>query len=202
MKRYLVVTSALLLASCAGLPRSLRNEIAQEKERLQQAERQLKHSEETVRDDIAHSPDLFKDTPVVSEWPAKLQVARGTLDRASSDLQQLDKFSGRDQDRSARLLRDERSLRESALHDSEAVEEDAAKWLDFQKNVPHYLAELQRECDQIRAADLDPVTQTVTKAEQDWPAKKSVLDSRLATLRQSSGATETEWRNTEAARQD
>ena len=202
MKRYLVVTSALLLASCAGLPRSLRNEIAQEKERLQQAERQLKHSEETVRDDIAHSPDLFKGTPVVSEWPAKLQSARGTLDRASSDLLQLDKFSGRDQDRAERLLRDERSLRESALRDSESVEEDAAKWLDFQKNVPHYLAEMQREYDQIRAADLAPVTQTVTKAEQDWPAKKDVLDSRLATLRQSSEAAETQWRTTEAARQD
>ena len=206
MKRYLIVGAltacSLLLASCAGLPRSLRNEIAQEKERLQQAERQLKHSEETVRDDIAHSPDLFKGTPVISEWPAKLQSARGTLDRASSDLQQLDKFSGRDQDRAERLLRDERSLRESALRDSEAVEEDANKWLDFQKNVPHYLAEMQREYDQVRAADLDPVTQTVTKAEQDWPAKKSVLESRLATLRQSSEAAETQWRSTEAARQD
>jgi hypothetical protein len=202
MKRYLVIASALLLASCAGLPRSLRNEIAQEKERLQQAERQLKHSEETVRDDIAHAPDLFKGTPVVSEWPAKLQSARGTLDRANTDLQQLDKFSGRDQDRAARLLRDERSLRESALHDSEAVEEDAAKWLDFQKNVPHYLAEMQREYDQIHAADLAPVTQTVAKAEQDWPAKKGVLDSRLAALRQSSEAAETEWRTTETARQD
>ncbi len=202
MKRYLVIASALLLASCAGLPRSLRNEIAQEKERLQQAERQLKHSEETVRDDIAHAPDLFKGTPVVSEWPAKLQSARGTLDRANSDLQQLDKFSGRDQDRAERLLRDERSLRESALHDSEAVEEDAAKWLDFQKNVPHYLAEMQREYDQIHAADLAPVTQTVAKAEQDWPAKKAVLDSRLAALRQSSEAAETEWRTTETARQD
>ncbi len=155
-----------------------------------------------MRDDIAHSPDLFKGTPVVSEWPAKLQSARGTLDRASSDLQQLDKFSGRDQDRAERLLRDERSLRESALRDSEAVEEDANKWLDFQKNVPHYLAEMQREYDQIHAADLAPVTQTVTKAEQDWPAKKSVLDSRLATLRQSSEAAETQWRTTEAARQD
>ncbi len=202
MKRYVAISTALVLAACGGLPRSLRNEIAQEKERLQQAERQLKHSEETVRDDIAHSPDLFKGTPVVSEWPAKLQSARGTLDHANSDLQQLDKFSGRDQDGAERLLRDERSLRESALHDSEAVEEDAAKWLDFQKNIPHYLAEMQREYDQVHAADLDPVTQTVTKAEQDWPAKKGVLDSRLATLRQSSEAAETEWRATDAARQD
>ena len=202
MKRYVAISTALVLAACGGLPRSLRNEIAQEKERLQQAERQLKHSEETVRDAIAHAPDLFKGTPVVSEWPAKLQSARGTLDRASSDLQQLDKFSGRDQDRAERLLRDERSLRESALHDSEAVEEDANKWLDFQKNVPHYLGEMQREYDQIRAADLAPVTQTVTKAEQDWPAKKAVLDSRLATLRQSSDAAEAEWRTTEAAREE
>jgi hypothetical protein len=202
MKRYVAISTALVLAACGGLPRSLRNEIAQEKERLQQAERQLKHSEETVREDIAHSPDLFRGTPVVSAWPAKLQSAHGTLDRANGDLEQLDKFSGRDQARADRLLRDERSLRESALHDSEAVEEDANRWLDFQKNVPHYLAEMQREYDQVRAADLDPVTQSVTKAEQDWPAKKGVLDSRLTTLRQSSEAAETEWRTTETARQD
>ena len=206
MKRYLVVGAlaacSLWLAACGGLPRALRNEIAQEKERLQQAERQLKHSEETVRDNIAHSPDLFKGTPVVSEWPARLQSARGALNRANGDLQQLDKLSGRDQDRAERILRDERSLRESALRDSEAVEEDANKWLDFQKNIPHYLAEMQREYDQIRAADLAPVTQTVKKAGQDWPAKQSVLDGRLATLRQSSEAAETEWRTTETARQD
>jgi hypothetical protein len=206
MKRYLVAGAltacSLWLASCAGLPRSLRNDIAAEKERLQQADRQLKHSEETVRDDIAHSPDLFKGTPVTSEWPAKLQSARATLDRANSDLQQLDKFSGKDKDRAERLLRDERGLRESALRDSEAVEEDANKWLDFQRNVPHYLAVMQREYDQIHTADLAPVTQSVTKAEQDWPAKKDVLESRLATLRQSSDAAEMQWRATEAARQD
>jgi hypothetical protein len=202
MKRYVAIFAALLLAACGGLPRSLRNEISSEKDRLQQADRQLKLSEDTVRDDIAHSPDLFKGSTVETAWPAKLQAARTSLDRAREDLQQIDKLSGREKDRAERLLRDERSLRESALRDSEAVEEDASKWLDFQKNIPHYLAEMQREYDQIHAADLTPVSQTVAEAEQDWPAKKAVLDSRLATLRQSSEGAEAQWHATESARQD
>ncbi len=153
-----------------------------------------------MRDDIAHAPDLFNGTPVVTEWPAKLRSARTTLDRAKDDLQQLDKLT--DKDRAERLLRDERSLRESALHDSEAVEEDATKWLDFQKNIPHYLEAMQREYEDVHNADLTAVTQTVTKAEQDWPAKKDVLDGRLTALRQSSEAAESQWRATESARRD
>jgi hypothetical protein len=199
MKRYLAIAGALLLASCGGLPRSLRNEIAAEKDRLQQAGRQLQHSQETVRDDLAHAPDLFNGTSVSTEWPAKLQSAQASLDRAKNDFQQIEKA---DRKRAETLLRDERSLRESALRDSEAVEEEATKWLDFQRNVPHYLAVMQREYDEVRQADLTPVAATVAKAEQDWPAKRATLETRLAALRQSSEAAETEWRATESAREN
>jgi hypothetical protein len=61
---------------------------------------------------------------------------------------------------------------------------------------------MQHEYDDIHAVDLTPVAQAVQKAEQDWPAKKSVLDGRLATLRQVPNDAETQWRDTAAARQD
>ncbi len=202
-KRYFAIAGALLLASCGGLPRGLRNEIASEKDRLIQAEHQLQHSQETVREDLAHAPDLFNGTPVATEWPAKLQADQVALDRAKEDLRQLDKLH-RSSDRShaEQLLRDERSTRESALRDSEAVEEDATRWLDFQRNIPHYLTTMQREYDDIHHADLAAVTQTVQKAEQDWPAKKDALDNSLAALKQSVDAGEMQWTATEAARQD
>src|ERR1700721_128101 len=98
-KRYLVIVAAALLASCNGLPRSLRNEIAAEKDRLQQAENQLQHSQQTVRDDVAHTPDLFKGASVATEWPTRLQSEQTTLDRAKDDLRRLDKFTGADEKR-------------------------------------------------------------------------------------------------------
>jgi hypothetical protein len=197
--RFVAIAGALLLVSCGGLPRGLRNQIASERRGLQQTERQLQHSLDTVRDDIAHSPDLFKGASVSTEWPARLQSARGALDRAKNDLQQLDRVS--DPRRAEQLLSEERALRQSVARDAESVESDANSWLDFERNVPHYLAAMQREYDEIQAVDLTPVAETVQKAEQDWPAKKADLDGRLARLRQSSEAAETQWRATESARQ-
>ena len=56
--------SIVFLVSCGGLPRALRNQIASEKAALQQTDRQLQHALETVKEDLAHSPDLFKGTAV------------------------------------------------------------------------------------------------------------------------------------------
>ncbi len=200
-KRYVAIAGALLLVSCGGLPRALRNQIASEKAALQTTERQLQHSLQTVKDDIAHSPDLFRGTSVSTEWPARLQSARATLDRAKNDLQQFDRLN--DPRRAEQLLSEERALRQSVVRDAESVEADANSWLDFERNIPHYLTAMQREYDQIHAVDLTPVTAAVQKAEQDWPAKKADLEGRLATLKQSSAdAAGTEWRATESARQD
>ncbi|HTA47146.1 MAG TPA: hypothetical protein VK789_32105 [Bryobacteraceae bacterium] len=199
----LLACVSLLLASCNGLPPSIKRDIAAEKDRLQQAEHELQHSRETVRDDLAHTPDLFNGTAVATEWPAKLQADQTTLDRAKDDLRQLDKLTRvSDRSRAEQLLREERSLRESVLHDSEAVEEQATKWLDFQRNTPHYLALMQSEYDRIQNADLGPVKQTVEKAERDWPAKKDALDSRLAALQDREKSGESQWKATESARQD
>jgi hypothetical protein len=199
-KRYVAIAGALLLVSCGGLPRALRNQIASEKAALLQTERQLQHSLDTVKADIAHSPDLFRGAPVSAEWPARLQSARGTLDRAKNDLQQLDKLT--DVRRAEQLLSEERGLRQSVVRDAESVESDANSWLDFEKNIPHYLAAMQREYDEIHAVDLTPLAGVVQKAEQDWPAKKAALDGRLASLRQSEEAAGTQWTATESARKD
>jgi hypothetical protein len=211
-KRSVAIAGAFLLAllsvNCGStLPRALRNDIASEKESLQQAERQLQHSQDTLRDDLAHSPDLFKGAAVSAEWPSRLQTAHATLERAKSDVQRLDQLSRtsrnpEDARRAEELLREERGLRQSALRDSESVESDANSWLDFQRNLPHYLTTMQTEYDDIHNVDLAPVAEVVQKAGQDWPAKKTELDSRLASLRQLPVAAETQWRATEAARQD
>ena len=184
--------------SCGGLPRALRNQIAAGKDRAcSRRNASCSTRSKRCRTTSRIRPTCSRARPVSTEWPARLQSARGTLDRAKNDLQQLDKLS--DPRRAEQLLSEERGLRQSVVRDAESVEADANSWLDFERNVPHYLAAMQREYDEIHAVDLTPVSEVVQKAEQDWPAKKAALDGRLAALRQSSEAAETQWTATESA---
>jgi hypothetical protein len=207
-KRHAAVAGTfVLLAGCAGLPRNLRDEIAAEKNRLPQSEQQLQRAQSTLKEDLAHSPALFAGTPVSTEWPARLRSAQGSLDRAKDDLAQLDKLDrgGSQPDNVRRveaLLAEERKLRETAVQDSESVVSDASSWLDFERNVPHYVASMQQTYDDIHHVDLTPVSQAVQKAGQDWPAKKSALDGRFAALKQSSADADSQWNAIAAARQD
>lgn len=198
-KRTLAITGALLLVSCGALPRALRNQIASERTSLQQAQKQLQQVSDTVKQDFAHSPDLFKNTPVSTEWPSRLDSARAELDRAANDLRDIDKFAPQ---RAQQLVDEAHKLRQSAMADAQSVAADADNWLDFQRNQPHYLAVMQREYDQTRAVDLSPVSQAVQKAEQDWPAQKSTLDDRFSMLKQSQADAETRWQATATARAD
>ena len=195
----------LALTACGGLPRTLRNDIASENARLDQAEKQFERSAGNVRDDLSHAPELFNGAPEATGWPADLRAAKTKLDTAENDRRELAKLerSGDKQSllRAERLLSDEHRLREAALDDARAVEDKATRWLDFQRNTPHYLAKMQDEYDAIRAVDLAPVAKAVEKAEQDWPAKKADLETRLSLLKQEPAKAATEWQTTDAARQ-
>ncbi|HEX4275941.1 MAG TPA: hypothetical protein VHZ74_11325 [Bryobacteraceae bacterium] len=203
-----IAGTLLLLAGCAGsLPRELRNQIASEKTGLQQTEQQLKNSQAALKEDLAHSPALFAGTPVLTQWPTRLQSAQSSLDRARNDLDQLDKLGRASNNpenirRAKGLLGEERALRQSAVRESESVVSDATSWLDFERNVPHYVVSMQQTYDDIHHVDLTPVSQAVQKAGEDWPARKSALDGRFSALKQSSADADTQWSAIASARQD
>lgn len=210
MKRLetaLVAAALLWLAACAaGLPRSLRRDISYEHDKLRNAERQLERSNQTVHDDLAQDPSLFANTAVAAEWKAKLDAARAKLQSAQDADRQLEELTRRNRtdsrETAERLIVKERDLRESAVNDAQAVETAAAKWVTFKQNLSSNLANMQREFDGIRAVDLAPVSAQVEKAEQDWPAKKDALETRLAALREIPQDAQREWDVTAAARQD
>lgn len=205
----LVIVAALsvtgLLTGCAGLPRSVRQEIASESDRLEQARKQLRRTSDTIKDDLSKTPDLFKGTRVETEWPARLSVAKSKLDRADETRRELEKLRSGDRQsvlKAEGLLSDQRRLRQATLDEAVAVESEASRWLDFQRNIPHYLAKMQQERDQISKLDIAPLTLVVEKAEHDWPAKKSDLDSRLNTLRSAPERAERQWQASSTARQE
>src|SRR5271163_2890671 len=113
-KRFFLIPAALILASCGTLPRALRDDIAAEHDKLLQAERQLRHTSDDIKADLAKFPS--------ANWPSKLSAAQAELDRAKADGAELDKLvkdSGRIGIQEARrraesLLREERGLRQKA----------------------------------------------------------------------------------------
>ncbi|MES1257083.1 MAG: hypothetical protein ABUS51_01585 [Acidobacteriota bacterium] len=60
---------------------------------------------------------------------------------------------------------------------------------------------MQEAHDRIRAIDVAPVAAAVEKAERDWPAKKSDLDSRLNAIRSAPDRAEQQWQSSVAARE-
>ncbi|HVV46494.1 MAG TPA: hypothetical protein VHC72_14875, partial [Bryobacteraceae bacterium] len=115
---------SLWMAACGGLPRDIRSQIDSEKAAIVQAEWQLQHSQKALQEDLDHSPDLFRGAPVATEWPARLQAAKGKLEGARNDLKQLDNISGNDPQsvrRARQLLTQERGLRQSVISESQSV---------------------------------------------------------------------------------
>ncbi|MBV8551067.1 MAG: hypothetical protein JOY54_07180 [Acidobacteriaceae bacterium] len=206
-KSKLLLFGALILASCAGrLPQSVREDVASENQRLQEAERQIQRLQGRVHEDVAKAPDLFQNVSAPAEWDAAFADAHAKLrnaERAGSELTQLARRNRKDSlGQVNRLLGEVRELRSAAIRQAAAAEAAADKWLDVSHNPTYYLDKINREREEIRGMDLEPVTKTVHQAEQDWPAKKTDLDGRLAALLTIPKNVETEWSATQPARHD
>ena len=203
--KYVVVSGALLLTACARLPRELRNEIEAANHRLDQSVKDFDRTNAEVQDDLKRTPDLFNGTAVANEWPAALRSAKGKLDAANHDRQELDKLahsSGKQAEQRARqLITDEDKLRQSAIDTANAIDARANRWLDYQRNLPHYLAKMEEEHDSARSPNLTAVAARVEKAELDWPNKKDDLERRLTLLKTAPERAETEWNASAAARE-
>jgi hypothetical protein len=202
MKR-LAVFAAVLLTGCASLPRELRREIQDADNRLLQTQRQFQKTSEELKSDLNHAPDLFKS--VSSDWTSRLNIAKSKLDAAETDRRELkrldDNGSKNDIPRVRQLLGDEDRLRQTAIDEANRVEAQANRYLDFQRNLPHYLARMQEKHDAARNADFTAVTKVVEKAEQDWPDKKADLDHRLELLKSAPDRADQQWKATEAERE-
>ena len=203
MKRLVVFAAAVVLAGCASLPRELRHEIDEADNRLLQAQKQFKKTSDEITADLNHSPDLFK--AVASEWTGRLKAAKSRLDAAETDrreLKRLDEAGNKEAiPRVRQLLADEDRLRQAAVEEGNAVLARAVYWMDFQRNLPHYMAKMRDAHLGAHNADFSGVSKTVEKAEQDWPGKKADLEKRLGDLKSAPDRADREWTATEADRQ-
>ena len=193
MRRY-AITFALLAACDRGLPPSLERDISLENDRVpEHAERQVEKSETALNSNLAQAPDLFRGASEVAAWRASISGAKADLQAAKNDGRELAKLVERNRpdQRISQLLGDERRLRETALQKSQSVDQAAAKWLDYRRDPAAFVAKINSERQVLRTFDFAPVTQAVHRAEQDWPAKKIVLESRLSSLTDSAKTVDT-----------
>jgi hypothetical protein len=184
-KTIAVSTAFVVLTACvAGLPPSVRRDVSLENENLQTAEHEVAKSEAALNSDLAQAPDLFNGASEPAAWKASLSAAKTNLQAAENDGRELAKLVKRNRPdpRIAQLLADERSLRQTAVQKAKAVDQAAGKWLDYKHDPAAFTAKIKAERASIQAFDFAPVTQAVHRAEQDWPQKKSVLESRLSSL--------------------
>ncbi|MEP6713935.1 MAG: hypothetical protein ABJC09_00070 [Terriglobia bacterium] len=190
-KLGVLAVGALVLAACGGLPRSVRNEIASENEKLDSAAKQIDRYEKNVKE------EFVAGAATSPEWPARFREARLKLSNARTAAGELARLERRgDKEsvlRAQRLLGDQRRERMAAVEEAEGVEASANRWLDFEKNPAHAAAQMQSDYDAIHSFDLSPVEKVVARAEQDWPSKKSDLDRRLGSLRDIKQKAETQF---------
>ena len=205
-KFTLPVVAAVVLAGCvAGLPSALRQDISDEHERLLRAAQEIQHSQQTVNQEVASDPDLFRSTAAPAKWTAEFQNVTETLHTAEETDRDLNQLAARnragDRGRAESLLASERALRRQALDRSQAVVFAAGHWVNFRKDLPANLDRMRQEYTAVHSVDLSPLTKIVDQAENDWPNKKEVLDTRLNSIRGIQNDAETLWNKTTSERE-
>ena len=173
-----LVIFAILMACNKGLPPSLQRDVVLENDKIQSALQQVDKSESSLNN------DLLRGTPDSSGWRASLDDAKSDLHSAQNDGSELTRLVQRNRPdrRISQLLADEERLRQSALKKVQSVDQATVRWMDYKKDPAAFTATLDHERQTIKAFDVAPIAKVVHKAELDWPAKKSVLESKLTAL--------------------
>jgi hypothetical protein len=194
----------VLFAGFDNLPRKVRADIAAEAQQLPQTQKQFQSAQDQVTADLAADPDLFRAHDMSTAFPERFRIAAGELQGAERDAAALDKLlktnRRQDQPQAEQLLKEERALRAAALNEATAVQTEAQHWVDMKRNLPTELQQMAADHQTLQHWDFAPISAVVTRAETDWPQKKSDLDARLTALRAIPADGEQAWQSSDAAR--
>ncbi|MFN7996627.1 MAG: hypothetical protein U0Q18_23650 [Bryobacteraceae bacterium] len=194
----------VLFAGFDNLPRKLRADIDTELQQLPQTEKQFQSMRDEVTNDLSSDPDLFRAHSMNTVFPDRFRIAEAELNGARKDaktLQELVKANRRqDREQAERLLREETTLRSTALREATGVQTEARHWVDMKRNLPAELQQMEADHRTIQSWDFAPITSVVQRAETDWPAKKGDLEGRLGGLKSISQEAEKTWQSSDAMR--
>lgn len=194
----------VLFAGFDNLPRKVRADIAAESQQLPQTQKQFQSAQDEVTHDLSSDPDLFRAHDMNTAFPARLRIAAGEIQGAERDAAALDKLlkanRRQDEPQAEKLLKEESALRAAALNEASSVQTEAQHWVDMKRNLPTELQQMAADRQTLEHWDFAPIAAVVTRAETDWPQKKSDLDTRLTALRAIPADGEKAWQSSDAMR--
>ena len=194
----------VLFAGFDNLPRKVRADIAAESQQLPQTQKQFQSAQDEVTHDLSSDPDLFRAHDMNTAFPARLRIAAGEIQGAERDAAALDKLlkanRRQDEPQAEKLLKEESALRAAALNEATSVQTEAQHWVDMKRNLPTELQQMAADRQTLEHWDFAPIAAVVTRAETDWPQKKSDLDTRLTALRAIPADGEQAWQSSDAMR--
>jgi len=199
-----VMMVVVLFAGLDGLPRTVRAQIDAERTALATAQKQLQSARDEVTREVQADPALFGSVMAARQWPIQLTQDQTTLQSAARDVDELTRLQKAnrrgDQKQVEAQLSRERASREQAVRDASAVQKDAAHWVDMKNRLPQTLQAMDADYKAVHSFDFTPVAAVVTKAEGDWPQKKSDLDSRMTAMKSAIAQDDELWNSTAASR--
>ncbi len=194
----------VLVSALDHLPAGIRGQIDSERSALAAARKQVQSAKDGVTHESQADGSFLAAIAASQRWPGQLDVAAGTLQSASRDMDELSRLEQHghysDRERAQRLLADERALRTTALTQASAVQTEAARWIARKQQLPAELQRMNRDYQAIQHFDFAPLTAIVERAENDWPEKKSDLEGRLGSVRGIVSHSQAVWQSTAAAR--
>jgi hypothetical protein len=194
----------VLFAGFDNLPRKVRADIAAESQQLPQTQKQFQSAQDEVTHDLSSDSDLFRAHDMNTAFPARLRIAAGEIQGAERDAAALDKLRKanrrQDEPQAEKLLKEESALRAAALNEASSVQTEAQHWVDMKRNLPTELQQMAADRQTLEHWDFAPIAAVVTRAETDWPQKKSDLDTRLTALRAIPADGEKAWQSSDAMR--
>ena len=202
----LVIAMVVVAANALDhLPASVRAQIDSERTALTAAQSQFGGTRNAVDDQVHAAPDLFNAIPFGKQYADRMGQASGEIRTAANDIDQLtrlEKHNRRsDRDPAEKLLADEKKNRTQALADAAAIQTEAAHWTDAAAHLPQQIPVLERDYQALHSFDFGPLAADVQRAENDWPDKKSDLESRLAAGRAIVVQIDSQWQSTAGLRQ-
>jgi hypothetical protein len=202
-----ILTFLIIIVAFAGfdnLPRKTRAEISAETQQLSQSQKQFQTTQDEVTADLTSDPGLFRAHDMNTAFPERFRIAAGELQVAQRDDAELGKLlkanRRHDQPQAEKLLQEERAQRAAAINEATAIQTEAAHWVDMKRNLPTELQQMAADHQTLQHWDFAPIAATITRAEADWPQKKSDLDTRLTALRAIPADGEQAWQSSEPAR--
>jgi len=194
----------VIVSAFDHLPASVRAQIDSERGALASAQGQVKAAQDAVARETQSDADFFAAIAASRQWPGQFQQAADNVQSAGRDMDELTQLEKqghyRDRQQAESLLSHERAERNAAVSQASAVQTEAAHWLDRKQHLPADVQRMERDYQAVHGFDLAPLTATIERAGTDWPEKKSDLESRLASVRDTVHHDDELWQSTAASR--